>query len=130
MERSDRIHDQRSDFDRTLLIELQESLERLGLRVIDLANARVASLEETQTWTAIAGKPEFDKVLTEESMNALRLASRVRDDEVRRVVDQYLDAIRDALHADTTDEVFDSLDRCTTLFHELIDRTGMVLRDT
>lgn len=127
MARSERIYDRRIEFDRGLLIDLQESLQRLGLLVIALVEHEATAYRETGTWTT-PNPLELDQQFNLESMTIQRLASRVHDAETRQLIGHYLDATDLLLRADSFEHAAETVRNTRTIFDQIMARTGAEIR--
>jgi hypothetical protein len=124
--RKDRLFERRSNFQRETLLALQDAVTQLGRDTGAINHQNIMSLRTTGKLGLIT--EEFNEGYRIRQATTSKLVSRVHDNSVRVLTDQFRDASVETIAATTEQEGNRAMNVAYAAFEQLNQRIGIVLR--
>lgn len=124
--RRDHLFERRSNFQRETLLALQDTALELGRDTAAIDHQNKMSLRSTGKLGVIT--EEFNEGYRVRQATMSKLVSRVRDDAVRELAEQFRQSSADTVMADTEQQGAIGMERASNAHEQLNQRIGTLLR--
>src|SRR3989339_699152 len=129
-QRRDTIHLQRVDFQRTTLLELQESAHRLSRLTVKTHLHYEAEYSKTGEWQRQELPEGVDEDLREAHSRVSLLRVRIRDEEARKLAEAFISSCVSVNFASSKEAAYSAFMTQMPFSHEKFqERIGIVLRN-
>jgi hypothetical protein len=126
--RRDKLFEQRTDFQRQTLLDLQEACMQLARSVGAIHHQDEMAFRSTKKWCKQLLSDDLDEGNRLAQARTGMLGARVRDETIRELIDKFKTYSAEAIDSPTPNDSERAVISMTVVFAELNQRIGEVLR--